>query len=176
MPPPLHVAFVTSEMVPFVKTGGLADVSGALPKALGRLGHRVTVFLPRYGPIAFPPGDFMGSVHVPVDTVQRSAGFYRRTIGENVDVVFIEHPAFFDRPYPYGVGNHDYGDNRLRFAFLSRAALEYLRSRGERPSLVHAHDWQAGMVPAYLKSFYWDDPTLYRMPTVFTIHNLSYQG
>jgi starch synthase len=176
MPERLHVAFVTSEMAPFMKTGGLADVSAALPKALGRLGHRVTVVLPRYGPIGFPAGEFRGSVHVPVDTVHRSAGFYRRALGEDVEVVFIEHPAFFDRPFPYGVGNDDYADNRLRFAFLSRSALEYFRSRGERPDVFHAHDWQAGLVPVYLKVFYWDDPTLYRSPTLFTIHNIAYQG
>src|SRR5688500_4582517 len=117
----LHVAFVTSEMAPFMKTGGLADVSGALPKALGRLGHRVTVVLPRYVPIPYPAGEFRGSVHVPVDAVPGSAGFYRRSLSENVEVVFIEHPAFFDRPFPYGVGNDDFADNRLRFAFLSRA-------------------------------------------------------
>ena len=73
----MHVAFVTSEMVPYVKTGGLADVSGALPKALVKLGHRVTVVLPRYRQMPFPPGDFAGSVHVPVDAISRSAGFYR---------------------------------------------------------------------------------------------------
>jgi starch synthase len=174
--PPLHIALVTSEMAPFVKTGGLADVSAALPKALGRRGHRVTVLLPRYGTIAFPPGDFVGSVHVPVDAAHRSAGFYKRKVAENVDVVFVEHPPFFDRPQPYGVGNRDYDDNRVRFAFHSRAALEYLRSRGDRPQVVHAHDWQTGLVPVFLKSFYWDDPTLYRVPTVFTIHNLAYQG
>jgi starch synthase len=172
----LHLAFVTSEMAPFMKTGGLADVSGALPKALGRLGHRVTVVLPRYGPIPYPAGEFRGSVHVPVDAVPRSAGFYRRSLSENVEVVFIEHPAFFDRPYPYGMGNDDYADNRLRFAFLSRAALEYFRSRGERPDVFHAHDWQSGLVPVFLKVFYWDDPTLYRSPTLFTIHNIAYQG
>ena len=158
----LHVAFVTSEMTPFMKTGGLADVSAALPKALGRLGHRVTVLMPRYGPIGYPAGEFRGSVHVPVDPTPRSAGFYRRALSENVEVVFIEHPPFFDRPFPYGVGNDDYADNRLRFAFLSRAALEYFRSRGERPDVFHAHDWQAGLVPVYLKVFYWDDPSLYR--------------
>jgi starch synthase len=172
----LHVAFVTSEVAPFMKTGGLADVSAALPKALGRLGHRVTVVVPRYGPIGFPAGEFRGSVHVPVDPVPRSAGFYRRALSENVEVVFIEHPPFFDRPFPYGVGNDDYGDNRLRFAFLSRAALEYFRSRGERPDVFHAHDWQTGLVPVYLKVFYWDDPSLYRSPTLFTIHNIAYQG
>ena len=70
----------------------------------------------------------------------------------------------------------DYEDNRLRFAFLARAALEYFRSRGERPSVFHAHDWQTGLVPVYLKAFYWDDPTLHRVPSVFTIHNVAYQG
>jgi starch synthase len=169
---PLHVAFVTPEMVPYVKTGGLADISAALPKALVRLGHRVTVFLPRYASIPFPPGEFAGSVHVPVDSVPRSAGFYRTTTESGVEVVFVEHPPFFDRPLLYG----DYDDNRLRFAFLSRAPLEYFRSRGERPDVFHAHDWQTGLVPVYLKAFYGDDPTLRRSPTVFTIHNIAYQG
>jgi starch synthase len=176
MPESLHIAFVTSEMVPYAKTGGLADVSGALPKALGRLGHRVTVLLPRYGTISFPPGDFAGSIHVPVDAVHRSAGFYVKRPSEGVEVVFVEHPPFFDRPQLYGFGNSDYPDNRLRFAFFSRAALEYLRSRGQRPHVLHAHDWQTGLLPVYHKAFYWDDPTLYRVPTLFTIHNVAYQG
>jgi starch synthase len=174
LPPndPLHVAFVTPEMAPYVKTGGLADVSAALPKALVRLGHRVSVILPRYRGIAFPPGAFLGSVHVPVDAVPRSAGFYRSRTPAGVELVFVEYPAFYDRDVVYG----DYDDNRLRFAFLARAALEYFRSRGERPSVFHAHDWQAGLVPVYLKAFYWDDPTLRRSASVFTIHNVAYQG
>jgi starch synthase len=175
--PPLSIALVTSEMTPFMKTGGLADVSAALPRALARLGHQVTVFLPRYARIPFPPGEFAGSVHVPVDSIARSAGFYRRPLAEGVEVVFIEHPPFFDRPHPYGpTSTEDYGDNHLRFAFLARASLEYLRSRGQRPDVLHGHDWQAGLVPVYLKAFYWDDPALHRSPTVFTIHNLAYQG
>ena len=168
----LHVAFVTPEMAPFVKTGGLADVSAALPKALVRLGHRVTVVLPRYRGIGFPPGEFAGSVHVPVDAIARSAGFYRTRTAAGVDVLFVEYPPFYEREAIYG----DYGDNRLRFAFLARAAVEYFRSRGERPSVFHAHDWQTGLVPVYLKAFYADDPTLHRMPSVFTIHNVAYQG
>jgi starch synthase len=168
----LHVAFVTSEMAPFVKTGGLADISAALPKALVRLGHRVTVLMPRYRSIPFPPGEFAGSVHVPVDGLPRSAGYYRTRTEAGVEVVFVEHPPFYDRPILYG----EYADNRLRFAFLARAALEYFRSRGERPSVFHAQDWQTGLVPVYLKSFYWDDPTLHRTPSVFTIHNVAYQG
>jgi starch synthase len=168
----MHIAFVTSEMLPYVKTGGLADISAALPKALVKLGHRVTVLLPRYQAIGFPPGELTGSVHVPVDATPRSAGFYRKVQPDGVEVVFVEHPPFFDRPVLYG----DYADNHLRFAFLARAAIEYFRSRGQRPDLFHAHDWQAGLVPVYLKSFYGDDPTLFRSPSVFTIHNVAYQG
>ncbi len=176
VPAPLHVVYVTSEIVPYAKTGGLADVGKSLPKALVALGHRVTVVLPRYGTIPFPPGEFVGSVHVPVDSVQRSAGFYRTKNADGVEIVFIEHPAFYDRAQLYGDGRGEYADNRLRFAFLSRAAIEYFRSRGERPSVFHGHDWHTGLVSVYLKAFYWDDPTLFRMPSVFTIHNASYQG
>jgi starch synthase len=172
VPEALHVAFVTSEMAPFAKTGGLADISAALPKALARLGHRVTVILPRYASIPFPPGELVGSVHVPVDGLPRSAGYYRRVTEAGVEIIFVEHPPFYDRPVLYG----EYPDNPLRFAFLARAALELFRSRGERPSVFHAHDWQAGLVPVYLKAFYWDDPTLHRSASVFTIHNVAYQG
>jgi starch synthase len=172
LPDSLHVAFVTPEMAPHVKSGGLADISAALPKALVRMGHRVTVILPRYAVIPFPPGEFAGSLHVPVDGMARSAGFYRSQTDAGVEVVFVEYPPFYDRPQLYG----DYDDNRLRFAFLARAALEHFRSRGERPSVFHAHEWQTGLVPVYLKAFYWDDPTLHRMPSVFTIHNVAYQG
>ncbi len=172
----LHIAFAASELAPHIKTGGLGDVAAALPKALARLGHRVSVFVPRYASVPFPPGPFAGSVHVPVDDVHRSAGYYVSRPLENLEIVFVEHPPFFERPAPYGEGNRDYADNALRFAFFARAVIEYLRSRGERPSVFHANDWQAGLLPVYLKAFYWDDPTLHRVPTVFTVHNLAYQG
>jgi starch synthase len=167
----LHVAFVTPEMGPYVKTGGLADISAALPKALVKLGHRVTVLLPRYRGVPFPPGEFAGSVDVHLDGWGRTAGFFRTRTDAGVEVVFVEHPPLFDRGRYYGEG-----DDRLRFAFLSRAALEYFRSRGERPSVFHTHDWQTGMVSVFLKAFYWDDPTLRRLASVFTIHNIAYQG
>jgi starch synthase len=172
----LHVAYAVSEMVPYMKTGGLADVAAALPKALGRLGHRVTVFLPRYGGIPFPPGEHVGFAHVPVDGEARRAGFFRRAHAPGVEVVFVEHPPFFDRPAPYGEDNRDYPDNALRFAFFARAVVEYFRARGQRPDVFHAHDWQTGLLPVYLKAFYADDPVLRRAPSVFTIHNLAYQG
>jgi starch synthase len=172
LPDSLHVAFVTPEMAPYVKSGGLADFSAGLPKALVRTGHHVTVVLPRYASIPFPPGESAGSADVPVDGTARGAGFYRTRTGGGVEVVFVEYPPFYGRPAMYG----DYEDNRLRFAFLSRAALEYFRSRGQRPSVIHAHDWQTGLVPVYLETLYADDPVLRRVPTVFTIHNVAYQG
>ena len=167
----LHVAFVTPEMGPHAKSGGLADISGALPKALVRLGHQVTVILPRYGSISPAIGTPVGSVSVPLDGVARSAGFRGARTEAGVDVVFVDHPPLFDRERLYGEG-----DDRLRFAFLARAAIEYYRCRAERPSVFHAHDWQAGLVPVFLKAFHAEDPTLGRMPTVFTIHNVGYQG
>jgi starch synthase len=168
---PLHVAYVTPEMVPFVKTGGLADVSAALPKALVRLGHRVTVVLPRYASIPLPSGELVGAVPVPLGAETRRAGFHRSATDDGVEVVFVDHPPFFRRARPYG-----WDDDRLRFAFFARSALEYFRTRGERPDLFHGHDWQAGLVPVFLKAVYWDDPTLGRSPSVLTIHNVAYQG
>jgi starch synthase len=165
----LHIAYVTPEMAPFLKTGGLADVSAALPKALVRLGHRVTVVMPRYGTIA--PGEPEAAVSVSLGGRPREAGLSVTRTEEGVEVVFVDHPPFFDRPHPYGAD-----DDHLRFALLSSAALERFRSRGERPDVFHAHDWQAGLVPVYLKSVYWEDPTLGRLPSVFTIHNVAYQG
>jgi starch synthase len=163
-------------MAPYAKTGGLADVSAALPKALAARGHEVVCFLPRYASIPFPPGRFIGSVHVPVDALHRSAGFYERELGPGLRVIFVEHPPFFERSGFYGDAGGDYDDNAFRFAFFCRAVLEFCRSRGYRPDVVHAHDWQTGLLPVYLKAFYADDPTLHRVPTVFTIHNLAYQG
>src|SRR3954462_12367801 len=115
MADPMHIAFVASEMAPFAKTGGLADVIGALPKALAAIGHRVTVFLPRYGTIGYPPGQFIGATEGPTDGVPRAAAYFERVLGERVRVVFVDYAPFFDRATPYGDGGSDYGDNRLRF-------------------------------------------------------------
>jgi len=176
MPERLSISIVASEMVPFAKTGGLADVLGALPKALARLGHAPTVFLPRYARIERSAGELVGTVHVPLGVGAPEAAFLVRTEPPGVRIVFVDQPGFFDRPKLYGHGNHDYADNAERFAFLVRAALEFHRSRAERPDVFHAHDWQAALLPVYLKAFYWSDPVLGRCPTLFTIHNQAYQG
>jgi starch synthase len=162
-------------MVPFIKTGGLADVSAALPKALTRLGHRVTVLVPLYRGVDRTGLTLAGAANVPMGGDSHAATFYRTKAGD-VDVVFVEHVPFFDRPFPYGVGSSDYPDNAVRFGFFARASLEYFRGRGQRPDLVHAHDWQAGLAPVYLKTHYATDPVLGRLPSVFTIHNIAYQG
>ena len=173
----LHVALVSAEVTPFVKTGGLGDIAGALPRALAKLGHRTTVFVPRYRSVKPPEGEWDGSTHVRVDAVDRIAGYYRCRTSPSVDTVFIEHAPFYDRGGgPYGDALGAFDDNHLRFAFLSRAAIEYFRMRGERPSVFHANDWHTGLLPVYLKAMYWSDPLLARMPSVYSIHNLAYQG
>ena len=178
MPEPLHIAFVAAEMAPFIKTGGLADVVGALPKALAALGHRVSVFLPRYGKIAYPPGTYVGGTDVPMAGGVFPVGYFERVVHDGVRVIFVEQGPLFDRPSnsPYGDAFGEFGDNRVRFAVLARAAIEFFRTRGERPDVFHGHDWHAGLLPVYLKTLYILDPVLYRSPSVFTIHNFAYQG
>ncbi len=172
---PLRIFMVASEAVPFAKTGGLADVVAALPKALGALGHDVTVVIPRYRGIAVSgePGTAfdveMGGHHYHTDV-------YLQESSPGVRVALVDHPAFFDRDALYGLGSHDYGDNPRRFAFLSLAALEFARLEGRPVDIVHAHDWQAGLVPVYLKTRYANDPVLGAAAAVFTIHNIAYQG
>jgi starch synthase len=168
----MRVLMVASECVPFAKTGGLADVVGALPRALVRLGHSVDVVIPRYRGIA--AGERIGSVDVALDGQSIHADVYA-TKGD-VRTVFIDHPAYYDREQLYGIGNDDFADNPARFALLSRAALEWAVETGERYDIVHAHDWQAGLVPVFLERTYRATSSLGKAASIFTIHNLAYQG
>jgi starch synthase len=179
---------VASEAHPFATTGGLSEVLGSLPQALSRLGHRVTVILPRYrrvtadpkrGSDASPHQSALtadGEAVIDFAAFRQPVRFYRQAVAERVSAVFVDAPELFDREGLYGDAGGDYPDNALRFAMFSRAALEYLRLRGTRPSVIHAHDWQAGLVPAYQKMQFSDDPIVGRVPVVFTIHNLAFQG
>jgi len=172
---PLTILMVAPEATPFAKTGGLADVAAALPLALGRLGHDVTVVLPRYRGIE--PGDLVASRDLTVGGRAFTVAFRQIPAGERVRFVFVDVPELFDREALYGVGSDDYPVNAVRFALLSRAALEYASGLAPRDwAVVHAHEWQCGLVPLYLKSAPADLPGLAGRPCVFTIHNLAFQG
>ncbi len=173
---PLTVLMVTSEAVPFAKTGGLADVAGALPGALGRLGHDVTVVLPRYRGVAVS-GEPIHTRVVQLGQDRHTVKIYEEPLGPHARAWLIDEPALFDRDGIYGTnGTGDHQDNPRRFALLARAALEGARGMGLAPDVVHAHDWQAGLAPVYLKTRFAQDPVLGGVPSVFTIHNIAYQG
>lgn len=165
---------VSSEVAPFAKTGGLADVVGSLPFALRALGDEVAVVLPRYGfidlagarPVYDPLPIFLGPVRYDASIHQPEGEF---------PVYLVDCPPLFGRKDLYGDARGDYPDNHIRFAVLARAALVVARSLF-RTEIFHCHDWQAGMVPAYLHTTFAGDPTFMGMKTLFTIHNLGYQG
>jgi len=173
----MRIALVASEGVPFSKTGGLADVAGALPKALAAAGHDIEVILPRYR--MTKPGKVLA--HGKSLTLPLGSGFKYAAMedgGELAGVRFllVECPEFFDREGLYQVNGEDHPDNHLRFAALSLAALEYLKREETPPDIIHCHDWQTALVPIYLRNLYQDDPYFAKTGVVFTIHNLGYQG
>lgn len=168
----MRVLFLSSEVAPFAKTGGLADVSAALPAALARAGLEVRICMPRYGSIP----------HIPPSPPKRegeSAVATRSEIVEtrlgDVPVWMVDHPGYFDRPGLYGEGGQDYEDNLERFAFFCRAALGWCRKSGWKPDVIHCNDWQTALVPVYLKTGQ-SGADLDQTGTLLTIHNLAYQG
>jgi starch synthase len=171
---PRRILMVTPEAVPFSKTGGLGDVAGALPLALGRLGHDVTIVVPHYR------GAFSGieieRATVPMAGRSFEVRYLEHALADRVRAVLVDCPVLYDRPDLYGSGNHDYPDNAVRFAVLSRAALQFSARSDRAPHIVHAHDWQAGLVPVYLETLYAGRAELAAAGRVFTIHNLAYQG
>jgi starch synthase len=172
--PVRRILMVASEAVPFAKTGGLGDVAGALPLALARLGHEVTLVVPRYRGVS--GGTIAGRELVALGGRTFDVTFLEHALGDRARVVLVDCPELYDRPELYGVGHADYPDNAARFAVLARSALEFGARDGVGPDVVHAHDWQAGLVPVYMKTWAADRPALGRAATVFTIHNLAFQG
>ena len=173
----MHIAFVASECVPFSKTGGLADVVGALPRALVALGHQVSVYLPRYRQTRLTdPQTVVRSITVPFDDRYR---FCSVVSGGNhasgVRFYFVDYPPYFDREALYGTSSGDYPDNAERFALFSRAVLEATKILGV-PHAFHCHDWQSALVPILLRTQYAEDPAFRDVASVFTIHNMGYQG
>ena len=172
--PPRRVLIIGSEALPFSKTGGLADVLGALPAALARLGWDVTVAIPKYRGGA--DGTLLERFPVTVGGFTRDVSFIEAPLDDGARAWLVDCPDLFDRDALYGTGGTDYPDNARRFAMLVRAAFEFAGRQASPPSIVHAHDWQAGLAPVYLKTLYAAHPMLGGVPSVFTIHNLAYQG
>ncbi len=169
-----RVLMVASEAVPFAKTGGLGDVAGALPLALASLGHDVTLVLPRYrGATGGTPA---GSTQVSLGGRVFDVAYAEHALADRARAVLVECPDLFDRAELYGVGAHDYPDNAARFAVLARAALEYGAGQHPAPDIVHAHDWQAGLAPVYLRTLFAGRAGIAEAAAVFTVHNLAYQG
>jgi starch synthase len=165
---------IGSEALPFSKTGGLADVLGALPIAIARLGWDVTLVVPRYRGVA--AGASVDRFALTVGDYATDVEFFEAPLGEGARALLVDVPDLYDRSDLYGAGGADYVDNPRRFAVLVRAALEFAARQGRALSVVHAHDWQAGLAPVYLKTLYASHPILGGTPCVFTIHNLAYQG
>ncbi len=172
----MRVSFAASECVPFSKTGGLADVVGALPQALADLGHQITVFVPKYRQTKLDsPAKIIESITVPFDDQYRFASVLDGGKRAGVQFYFIDYPPFFDRDALYGTSLGDYHDNAERFALFSRSVLEASKILGV-PDIFHCHDWQSALIPVMLRTLYSDDPALQHAATVFTIHNIGYQG
>ena len=167
------ILFVASEALPFVKTGGLADVAAALPKALNADGYDCRVVLPLYYDI---PDDFkhtmrcLGNVYVPLAWRNQYCGVFTQTY-EGVTYYFLDNEYYFKRRGLYG--HYDDGE---RFSFFSKAVLESMSVTGFYPDIIHANDWHTALVPVYLDVFYRGIPQLNGVKTIFTIHNIQFQG
>ncbi len=173
----MKVFFVASEGVPFSKTGGLADVVGALPKALATLGHRISVFLPRYrSTLPGQPLPRVADLTLPFRPNLEFAAVENAGETQGVRTYLLSAPAYFDRDGLYQAHGQDYPDNARRFAAFCLAAIEFLKRDADPPDIIHCHDWQSALVPIYLRSLYRDDPFFQRVRVLFTIHNLAYQG
>lgn len=176
-PKKLKILFVASEAVPFIKTGGLGDVCGALPKILKKMGHDVRLVIPRYWAINREAYNLkpLFTMGVPMGI---GTGWCHVLEGKNdgFPVYFIEHEHYFGRAGIYDDGNWEHPDNSERFGFFSQAALQLCRDLKFSPDIIHAHDWQTALVPAYLKIHHLNDPFFKNTASVFSIHNIAYQG
>lgn len=169
----MKVLFAASEAMPIIKTGGLADVVGALPKVLAKKGVEVSVIIPKYGEIP----EEIASRAVTIAETAVQLGWRRQYCGvqevwaDGIRYLLIDNEYYFKRGYLYG-----YGDEAERFAFFSFAVLEALDKLGDMPDVIHCHDWQTGLIPFLLRTRYANRPGYRDIRTVYTIHNLKYQG
>jgi starch synthase len=177
----LNIVYLTTETVPFAKTGGLADVCGALPARISTLGHRAAVIMPAFRSVrrcGLPIESTDISFAVPMSR-QKLIGcrLLKSTLPDSdVPVWFIDQPQYFDRPTLYGTSDGDFPDNAERFAFFCRAAIQAMQRIGWSIDIAHCNDWQTGLIPALLRANPPADTALAGAATVLTIHNLAYQG
>ncbi len=178
----MNIVLVTSEAFPYAKTGGLADVAAALPKALAESGHQVAVIMPCY-PQVFK--DKYTKLKVAVKLLAVPFGYGQTKwcrvlvdkVSKNLSFYFIEHNEFFDRPKLYDYNGKEYEDNAARFTFLSRAAMETIVELDIKPDILHTSDWHTALCNVYLKSeIYHNHPTFENTKSLITIHNIGYQG
>jgi starch synthase len=182
----MNILYVVSEVVPFAKTGGLADVAGAFPQAIKELGHEIRVNIPKYA--TFSERKYrihevirLKDIEIPLGNSKYKSSVKSAFIMNSkvkVQVYFLVNDKFYDRNGIYIDSNtkKDFNDNDERFAFFCKSTLETLKKLGWKPDIIHCNDWQTGLIPAYLKTIYKDDPFFKKTKTVFTIHNLAYQG
>ncbi len=174
----MKILFAASEVFPFAKSGGLADVAGSLPVALKKLGHDVRVILPRYRSAdhaGIPLHETGVRIQVRVGDRMVQAGLLLSTLPSDVPVYLVRYDPYFDRDSLYGTDEGDYPDNSFRFIFFSRAVLESMKALGFFPDVLHLNDWQTGLAAFLLHSGKAGSPFA-RVSTLFTIHNLGYQG
>ena len=173
----MNILFVSPEVFPFAKTGGLADVAGALPEAIAKKGHKASTILPYYQLVkknGFKPELF--KKNIPLRINNREEVFNLLLLKHNgVDVYFIEKNEYYDREFLYGTPQGDYADNAFRFGFYAKAILASIPYIG-RQDILHCNDWQSGLLPLYVRTHHKDDPMLNKTKILFTIHNMAYQG
>ncbi len=178
----MKILFLSSEVVPFAKTGGLADVAAALPAALSKLGHDLTIILPAYRDVwrsAAQITDTGIGLEIPMGPKLIKARVLATKLPDSrVEVFLIDQPEFYDRDGLYGDQQGDYPDNCERFAFYQRAALEIVRQLHLKLDLIHCNDWQTALIPTYLRELEALRPNspLQSTPSLLSIHNIAYQG
>ncbi|RJP22854.1 MAG: glycogen synthase GlgA [Candidatus Abyssobacteria bacterium SURF_5] len=175
----MKILLASSEMVPYSKTGGLADVAGALSKALSKLGHEVWAVVPYYRTTREKHPeieDIDTTFSVPISDREEFGEIFKATLAGNAHVYFIGKAAYFDRDQLYGTPKGDYPDNAERFIFFSKAVLELCNVLDFEPDVIHCNDWQTGLVPIFLNSVLRGEPNFRSVASLFTIHNIGYQG
>jgi len=176
----MKIAHISSEQVPFIKTGGLADVVGALSKHLALNGHEVVTFLPAYRTIvespAFEKAQKCYSMNIPMGDHTVTGDVYKLKIDKNLHLYLISREEYFDRSKPYGPGGRDYSDNDARFIFFCKAVLETLVLENFHCDVVHCHDWQSALLPLLLRVHEAQTGIQMGACSLLTVHNLAFQG